>query len=248
MPRHRAAPAFAHFRPVRQACQRAFRVRHRAAADVRLDEVRGRLGDSRKQGVRVVLLLKPPCAFGQVDGGAVGAAPRQLQQSEHRCRVGVDRARAGPAGEFESGRDVRPAILIVSEDRLGPGQDHQREGRQGGLPGLGGELDGLGGGGECRRHLAAPELELREKGQGKGQDGRGARRSGRADDAIEHRAGVRPLLDPHQQLSDTAEHKRKLAEHVDRLQRPEYRLEHGKGLAVAADGRFLALRTARVCG
>ena len=169
------------------------------------------------------------CAFGQVDGGAIGAAPRQLQQSEHRCRVDFGHVPAGPAGEIESGRDVRPAILIVAEDRLGPCQGHQRPGRQTCLPSLGGELDGLGGGGVCGRDLAAPQLELGEHGQGRGQDGRGARRSRRADDAVEHLAGVRPLLDPPQRLGD-AEHERELAERINQLQRFEHRLEQGKGL------------------
>ena len=132
---------------------------------------------------------------------------------------------------------MRPAVLIVPEDRLDPGQGHQRVGRQTCLPGLGGELDGLSGGGVGRRDLAAPELELGEQGQGKGQDGRGACRARRADDAVEHRAGVRPLLDPHQQQGGSAEHERELTERVDRLQRPEHRLEQGKGLIDLAAGR-----------
>jgi hypothetical protein len=155
-----------------------------------VDEVRGRLDNGRKHGAGAVQLLEP-YAFGQVDGGAIGVAPRQLQQSEHRGGVDFDRVRAGPAGEFEPGDDVRPAIRIVSEDRLYPRQDHERVGRQTALPGLGGELDGLGGCGICGCDLAAPELELGKQGQRKGQDGRGAGRSRRADDAVEHPAGVR---------------------------------------------------------
>jgi hypothetical protein len=103
---------------------------------------------------------------------------------------GFDRVRAGPAGEFEPGRDVRPAILIVPEDCLGPCQNHEREGRHVGLPSLSGELDGLGGGGVGRCDLAAPELELGEQGQGEGQDGRGARRARRADYAVVPSEGV----------------------------------------------------------
>ena len=64
----------------------------------------------------------------------------------------------------ESGRDVRPAILIAPEDCLDPGQRRQREGRQT-------CLSTLGGCGVCRHDLAAPELELGEHGQGREQDG-----------------------------------------------------------------------------
>jgi len=163
----------------------ALRIRRCAAADVRLDEVCGPLGDGRKQDVRAVLLLES-CAIGQVDGGAIGVTPRQTPAVRApRLR----RFRSGSSRSDESIR-VRP--------RRASGNPHSGFLSNFHAPGLSGEPDRLGGCGICRCDLCRAGARTRRTRPAEKSGPPGPCRSRRADDAVENIAGVRPLLDQHQ--------------------------------------------------
>jgi hypothetical protein len=101
-------------------------------------------------------------------------------------------------GEFESSRDVRLTVLIAAEDSLDPAQGLPARRKIKGLPGLSSELGELSGLRRTPLRSCRGGARLGEQGQGKGQVRRGASRSCRTDNAVEHSAGVHPLLDPHQ--------------------------------------------------
>src|SRR5213596_3697393 len=96
-------------------------------------------------------------ALGQVNDRAIGVSHRQLEQSQGCRPEELDRVRARSPREIEPCGDVRPAVLLVAEDRLDARQRDERERGLDGLTGRGGELDGFGGGSVCRRDPAAPE-------------------------------------------------------------------------------------------
>jgi hypothetical protein len=140
--------------------------------------------------------LRPSAACHAFRGVVLHAGHERRRQkleavASGRCKI-LSHVRAGSTGEFESSRDVRPTILIVAEDSLDPAQCLQARRKLKGLPGLSSELGELTGRCVRRCDLAAAELDFGEQGQRKGQDRRGASRSCRTDNAVEHSGGRTP--------------------------------------------------------
>jgi hypothetical protein len=171
----------------------ALRIPRRAARDLCLDKVCGPLSDGWKQDSGAVRTRSVRCMTGR------SALPRDSSNypSVDAAKFSVT-SEPGSTGEFESSRDVRLTVLIVAEDSLDPAQGLQARRKIKACPVSAASWVNSPGRGVRRCDLAAAELDLGGQGERKDQDRRRASRSRRTDNAVEHSAGVHPLVDPHQ--------------------------------------------------
>jgi hypothetical protein len=200
MPRHRAAPAFAHRRPVRHALSSSMASERLASVvaplRISLHKVCGPLSDGRKLMANAVVPfrdLRIPPRERRRDRRAPAQAPTIRAPTQHKSQSSTSRfdgrTRAQPPrarGNPHRGRGPpRPAPGLRANRNTGHSAWYQLRAGRTPRPR------------RSRSDLAASELELRKQGQRKWQNGRGTSRSRRTDYAVEHSAGMAPLLDPH---------------------------------------------------